>query len=144
MVDVNNIHCFLSSPYIWSGEGCIYKMLGLWKRTGNTNGQICSIWNFVPFYIHSTLPSDGLSFQNGIPLIVRLSYLFLQAKISIFTASVGKLEFLSSTILNRGFFFKELMTWQKNALAVKTDKILCLWSLWEAAKPLLLTYCFLL
>ena len=37
--------------------------------------------------------------------------LFLQAKISIFTASFRKLEFLSSTIL-RGFL-KVLMTLQK-------------------------------
>lgn len=35
--------------------------------------------------------------------------LFLQAKISIFTASLGKLEFLSSTVLSRGFL-KVLMT----------------------------------
>lgn len=142
-MDVNNINYFLSSFYIWLVEGSLYKM---WGR-----GKVLAIWH--PFMFNLKVCSILYShystlwwslFSKWDSFDSQASYiLFLQAKISIFTASFGKLEFLSSTILSRGFL-KVLMTWQKDALAVKTDKNLCLWRLQEAAKPLLLTYCFLL
>ena len=101
--------------------------------------QFESLFNsiFTLLYSLMGLFSEWDSFDSQASYI-----LFLQAKISIFTASFRKLEFLSSTIL-RGFS-KSAYDLTKNALAVKTDKNLCLWRLQEAAKPLLLTYCFLL
>lgn len=141
---MNNINYFLSSFYSWSVEGSLYKM---WRR-----GKVLAIWHLFMFnlkvfsVLYSHYPTLWWSlFSKWDSFDSQASYiLFLQAKISIFTASFRKLEFLSSAILSTDFF-KVLITWQKkNILAVKTDKNVYLWRLQEGAEPLLLTYCFLL
>lgn len=113
---MNNINYFLSSFYSWSVEGSLYKM---WRR-----GKVLAIWHLFMFnlkvfsVLYSHYPTLWWSlFSKWDSFDSQASYiLFLQAKISIFTASFRKLEFLSSAILSTDFF-KVLITWQKKYIS---------------------------
>lgn len=91
---------------------CFYKLTGKGKgleirHPFMFNLKICSISysHYSSFWWSLFSKCDFFDSQASYSL-------FLQAKISIFTASFRKLEFLSPPILSRDFL-KGLMTWQK-------------------------------